>query len=77
MPPSVKPSRVAASPSYAKKEGVRKMLQDLILNSVASGQVTDQAELDEFLGALQMSLEALKMVTYEGFQKLSRDQQGR
>lgn len=65
------PSKVRPSAAYLKKESVRGRLQDLIVNSISSGEVTNQDQLEEFLKTLQMSLDALKMVTYDGFNKLT------
>lgn len=70
MVQKVSPSRVGPSKRYLKKESVREKLQGLVKNSISSGEVTNQDELEEFFKTAQMALDALKMVTYEAFLKL-------
>lgn len=64
-------AKVGASPEYMKKERVREALQGMISGMVASGQVTDQAALDETIAALDMSIKALKMVPFEVWQRMA------
>lgn len=54
--------KIGASPAYMKKETVRQDLEDLIKSKVASGDITDQTQLDEWFATALMSLNALKMV---------------
>ena len=58
---------VAASKEYMKKEAVRQQLQDLIASKVASGEINDQSQLDEWFQASTMALNALKMVPIEAY----------
>lgn len=64
------PSKVGPSAGYLKKESARQKLQDLVKNSIASGEISNQDELEEFFKTAQMALNALKMVTYDAFLKL-------
>jgi hypothetical protein len=63
--------KVAASPSYMKKEAVREKLQGLIADAVASGEITDQATLEGFLQDINISMTALKMIPFMVWQKLA------
>jgi len=58
---------VAASKEYMKKEAVRQQLQDLIMSKVASGEIRDQVQLDEWFQTSMMALNALKMVPIEAY----------
>jgi hypothetical protein len=64
-------TKVAASSEYMKKEAVREALQGLVTNMVATGQLTNQAGLDEAFAALDMSVKALKMVPFEVWQRMT------
>lgn len=57
--------KITVSPAYLKKERVRGILEKFIAEDVRSGAIKNQTELDEFITAAQMSLEALKMVPYD------------
>jgi len=61
-------SKVSASAEYMKKEAVRQDIQDLIVKKVKSGELSDQASLDMWFAAADMSLKALKMVPIEAYQ---------
>lgn len=61
---------VAASKEYMKKEAVRQQLQDIITAKVASGEISDQTQLDEWFQAASMSLNALKMVPIEAYMSM-------
>lgn len=63
--------KVGASPDYMKKERVREKLQQLIADHVASGEITDQASLQQFLKDVEISMTALKMIPFEVWGKLS------
>lgn len=67
----VTPSKVTISQSYQKKESVRQRLQDIIENSISDGEVSNQSQLEEFIQVLRMSLDALKMVPFDVYQKSS------
>lgn len=62
---------VAASKEYMKKEAVRQQLQDLVASKVASGEIVDQAQLDEWFQASTMALNALKMVPIEAYMSMN------
>ena len=61
-------SKVAASASYMKKEEVRQSLQALVAQKVVTGEISDQAALDEWFATAEMSLKALKMVPLAAYQ---------
>jgi hypothetical protein len=63
--------KIAASPEYMKKERVREKLQQLIADNVASGEITDQAGLEQFIKDIDISMTALKMIPFEVWGKLS------
>lgn len=58
---------IGASEEYMKKEVVRQQLQDLIASKVASGEIHDQRQLDEWFKTASMALMALKMVPIEAY----------
>jgi hypothetical protein len=62
--------RVSAHPEYMKKERVRERLQSMIVDAIAAGDITDQASLDGFISALDMSVKALKMVPFDVYSKM-------
>lgn len=62
--------KISASADYMKKERVREMLQQLIADHVASGEVKDQASLEQFIKDVDVSMTALKMIPFEVWQKL-------
>lgn len=61
-------SKVAASASYMKKEEVRQSLQNLVAQKVVTGEISDQASLDEWFATAEMSLKALKMIPLTAYQ---------
>lgn len=63
--------KVAASPSYMKKEAVREKLQGIIADAVANGEIADQASLEQFLVDINTSMTALKMIPFEVWTKLA------
>lgn len=63
--------KIGASPDYMKKERVREKLQKLIADHVASGEITDQAGLDQFIKDVDVSMTALKMIPFEVWGKLA------
>ncbi len=63
--------KVSASPSYMKKEAVREKLQSIIAEAVASGEIGDQAALEQFLVDINTSMTALKMIPFEVWTKLA------
>lgn len=58
---------IAASKEYMKKEAVRQQLQDFIAAKIASGEINDQVQLDEWFQTSIMALNALKMVPIEAY----------
>jgi hypothetical protein len=67
----VREAKVSASKDYLAKERVREKLQSLIADHVASGEIADQADLEQFIKDVNVSMTALKMVPFEVWQKLS------
>lgn len=65
-------AKIAASPSYMKKEKVREDLQKLIAARVMSGEITDQEALDQFINDIATSVTALKMIPFDVWKKLGR-----
>jgi len=63
---------VGAGIDYARKEAVRRDLQDLLSEAVRSGAITSQEELDDWFKSASMALGALKMVPLAAFQQLAR-----
>lgn len=61
---------VSPSTDYLHKEDVRKELQKLIVSRVASGNVSNQDELNELVSTLDMALKALKMVPFKAYQSI-------
>lgn len=60
-------AKVSASSEYMQKEVIRQDLQDMIASKVASGEIVDQAQLDEWFKTATMALGALKMVPIEAY----------
>ena len=58
---------IGASKEYMKKEATRQQLQDLVASKVASGEIQDQRQLEEWFQAASMALMALKMVPIEAY----------
>ena len=63
--------KIGASPEYMKKERVREKLQALVADHVASGEITDQASLDQFVKDVDISMTALKMIPFEVWTKMA------
>jgi hypothetical protein len=63
--------KVAASPSYMKKEAIREKLQGIIADAVANGEVVDQPSLEQFLVDINTSMTALKMIPFKVWTKLA------
>ena len=59
---SLKSNKVSASESYMKKEAVREKLQTLVQEAVASGDVKNQKELEDWWDTVEMASKTLKMV---------------
>lgn len=64
-------AKVGASPEYLRKEQLREVLQGMIAEKVASGEVVDQGGIDQVIKDITMALGALKMVPFEVWSKLS------
>ena len=63
--------KVHASPEYMKKERVREKLQQLVADHVASGEITDQATLEQFIKDVDISMTALKMIPFDVWMKMA------
>lgn len=63
--------KIGASPEYMKKEAIREQMQNEVLAAISSGTISDQASLDDFFKTKEMSLNALKMITFEIYQKIA------
>jgi hypothetical protein len=65
-----KVEKISASKGYMKKERVRERLQGVIAGMVASGEIKDDAELQDAFAAASMALSALKMIPLQVWQKM-------
>jgi hypothetical protein len=65
---ALKSGKVSASETYMKKEVVREKLQALLQEAVASGEVQNQKELDDWWKTVEMATKALKMVPLMAWQ---------
>lgn len=63
--------KIGAHPEYQKKERTREVLQGAIASAVASGQIKDEADLQEFFSSINLAVTALKMVPFEVYAKLA------
>jgi hypothetical protein len=63
--------KVGAHPEYMKKERARELLQGAIASAVASGQIQNEADLQEFFAAVPLAMTALKMVPFEVYSKIA------
>jgi len=61
---------ISASKSYMKKEAVRQAVQDLVASKVASKEIKNQEQLDEWFVATTLAITSLKMVPFEVYKKL-------
>ncbi len=64
-------AKIAASPDYMKKEKVREELQNLIAARVAAGEIQDQAQLEQFIKDVSVSMTSLKMIPLDVWKKLA------
>jgi len=64
-------AKITASADYMKKERVREELQNIIAARVASGEIQDQVQLEEFLKAVTLSVTSLKMIPLDVWKKLA------
>lgn len=65
---ALKSGKVSASETYMKKEVVREKLQALLQEAVASGEIQNQKELDDWWKTVEMATKALKMVPLMAWQ---------
>ena len=65
---ALKSRKVSASETYMKKEVVREKLQALVQEAVASGEIQNQKELDDWWKTVEMASKALKMVPLMAWQ---------
>lgn len=63
--------KISAHPSYMKKEQTREKVQAWIIEAIESGTIFDQKSFDEFVGTVDMSMKALKMVPFDVFKKMA------
>jgi hypothetical protein len=64
--------KISASSEYMKKETVRQQIQDLVVAQVSSGEIIDQAQLDEWFRSSLLAITSLKMIPLEGYISLSK-----
>lgn len=64
-------AKVGASPGYMKKEALRQALQDIVSDSVGSGQASDEEALQQVFRDMDTALKALKMIPFDVWKKLS------
>lgn len=69
---SLKSNKVSASESYMKKEAVREKLQTLVQEAVASGDVKNQKELEDWWDTVEMASKTLKMVPLMAWQSSNK-----
>ncbi len=65
---ALKSGKASASETYMKKEVVREKLQALVQETVASGEVQNQTDLEEWWKTIEMATNALKMVPLMAWQ---------
>ena len=65
---ALKSGKVSASETYMKKEVVREKLQALLQDAVASGEIQNAKELEEWWKTVEMATKALKMVPLMAWQ---------
>jgi hypothetical protein len=63
--------RIGAHPDYMKKERVRQILQDAVVQAVAQGGITSEEELEHFFQTAPIAFNALRMVPLSVYQKLA------
>jgi hypothetical protein len=68
---AIEEAKIGASPDYMRKEAVREHMQQHIISMVKSGEITDQAGVDAWCSAADMSLKALSMVPFDVWSKMS------
>jgi len=59
------PVKVSASQEYMKKEDIKNLIQGLLEQRVASGEIKDPATLAAFFKDVEMALGTLKMIPVE------------
>ena len=64
-------AKVCASSKYLKKEVTREKLQDIVVDLVGSGKVTNDDELKDLFNDIDIAAKALKMIPFEVWKKLS------
>lgn len=67
----VREAKISASPEYLKKEAIRERIQKEIVDAVSSGEITDQQQLTDLFKTHEMALSALRMVSFEVFEKIA------
>lgn len=66
----IREGKISASADYMKKEKVREELQGLVAVRVASGEIADQAALEQFIKDIGASVTSLKMIPFDVWKKL-------
>lgn len=51
-----------AGKDYLRKEAIKDVIQDALAERVASGEISDQAALDEFFATVDMAVRALRVI---------------
>lgn len=64
-------SQITASAGYMKKEKIRERLQQMIIDAVNAGDVTDKQSLDELVSSIGLATNTLKMIPIEVWQRLA------
>lgn len=64
-------NKIAPSASYMKKEALRKLIQDAVTSSVATGDIKDEDGLKSFFADVDTAATALKSIPFEVWSKLA------
>lgn len=64
-------AKVGASPAYMKKEAVREVIQSALAEAIGTGKIGNEDDLKHFFDVAPLALDALKMVPFEVYQKIS------
>jgi hypothetical protein len=64
-------AKIGASAAYLQKEAIREHMQQHLVGMVKSGEVTDQAGVEAWCDAADMSLKALKLVPFDVWARMA------
>lgn len=70
---TVRSGTVSASETYMKKEVVREKIQALVQEAVATGEIQNAKELEEWWKTVEMATKALKMVPLMAWQSTKKN----